>query len=146
MVCHLTSSEASLYEVLHDQKPEDYEFFVSMLAYGEIICSSKFPSGYIVILTKVKGEMLSHYRIQNELSLEEKLCIYTQCKKRVTVLREMGVYVSDCGSHNVLYCPETKYVTMVDFELTGVTEGRESVDRPELTAIFKRANVDDLKA
>lgn len=28
----------------------------------------------------------------------------------------------------------------------GVTEGRESVDRPELTAIFKRANVDDLKA
>lgn len=93
-----------------------------MLAYGEIICSSKFPSGYIITLSKAKGEKLNHYRIRDEVSTEEKLRIYTQCRKGAIVLRAMGVYASDCGPRNVLYCPKTKDVLMVDFELAEVTE------------------------
>lgn len=55
------ASEVGVYEKLHDLKPEGYGFFPSMLAYGRIICSSKFPSGYIAILSKVNGEPLYCY-------------------------------------------------------------------------------------
>lgn len=86
--------------------------------------------------SKEKNSTITVYEVN--CPPEEKFRIYTQCRRDVIFLRVMGVYALDRGPHNVLYCPETKDVTMVDFELTEVTETgkQQRGNRLELSALF----------
>lgn len=117
-------------------RPQGYDVFASVLEYGNITCSSIFPSGRVLVLTKAQGQLLSE--VWDELSLSAKSRVRDQCRKAVGILRKIPIYSSDAGKHNVLYSTTTETVTMLDFESVGVcTEDEVPVlDDPELTAIF----------
>lgn len=151
------ASEVSVYEKLHDLKPEGYEFCPSMLAYGKIFCSSKFPSGYIAILSKVNGEPFSCYlnpplepfaEEKLDLPIEEQLHIYTQCRKAISVLRSISLCLPGAGTQNVLYDKESKDLTVLDFEKPGAVDSEEELrrlDDIELELIFGRETGAELK-
>ncbi|KAK2809220.1 hypothetical protein FQN50_004056 [Emmonsiellopsis sp. PD_5] len=128
--------ETAVYEKLHEMHPEGYDVFASLLAYGDIICSSLFPSGYILLLTKREGEQVS--QIWDQLELVDKNRIRGQCRRAVSFLRRIPVYSGDAGKHNLLYSASSKTVTMLDFEAVGIPTPAEVaiLDAPELFMIF----------
>lgn len=125
-----------MYDRLHDNRPRGYSFFPSALVYGKIVCSSIFPSGYILVLSWVEGEPL--LRQWPGLADAEKQHIRRECRSAVAVFRELGIWVGDCGYHNILYSRPSRRVTMVDFEFIGFCseEHRRILYAPELLAIF----------
>ena len=109
-----------------------------MLGYGNIICSSVFPVGYILIVSSVKGEQLAG--LWDQLNFEEKDHIRQECRKAISVLRSFHIWLADAGKHNVIYSKDSKAVTLIDFESIGDCTGEEdTLDAPELLAIFGRA-------
>jgi hypothetical protein len=68
------AQEIHVYERLYQQKPEGFPFFPSVLGYGDIISSSVFPTGHILIITFVKGEPLTG--LWGQLGLGEKEYIH----------------------------------------------------------------------
>ncbi|KAJ5967787.1 hypothetical protein N7501_004035 [Penicillium viridicatum] len=129
------ADEARTYENIHAQRPAGFDFFPSLLGIGKICCSSIFPQGYIIVLTKVDGERLD--KQWNQLSGSVKEHIRSEIYKAIKVLRQASTIVIDSGMHNVLYDPETNAVTMVDFELMqACEEDTMSPDEPEMFSIF----------
>ncbi|GIJ98444.1 hypothetical protein Aspvir_000561 [Aspergillus viridinutans] len=127
--------EASTYERLYQLRPEGFEFFATLQSHGKIVCSSLFPKGHIMIIKKVKGEPLD--RQWDLLSTDHKQHIRSTIRRAVEALRSIGYLSLDSGKHNVLYSPETRTVTMLDFELMqACDESTMSPDRPEMYAIF----------
>ncbi|PLN77295.1 hypothetical protein BDW42DRAFT_177037 [Aspergillus taichungensis] len=130
------AQEAYVYNKLRRAKPQGFSFFPSVLEYGEIICSSVFAEGYIMVTTFVEGEPLAS--IWNEIDATDKQGILLQCRRAVAVLRSFRLYQSDAGKHNVLYSRRTKQTTMIDFESTHDCDVEEvdDLDAPELRMIF----------
>ncbi|CAG8907664.1 unnamed protein product [Penicillium egyptiacum] len=129
------ADEARTYENIHAQRPAGFDFFPSLLSIGKICCSSIFPQGYIIVMTKVDGERLD--KQWNQLSASVKEHIRSEIYKAIKVLRRASTIVIDSGMHNVLYDPETNAVTMVDFELMqACEEDTMSPDEPEMFSIF----------
>ncbi|KAJ5939874.1 hypothetical protein N7516_000042 [Penicillium verrucosum] len=127
--------EARTYENIHAQRPAGFEFFPSLLSIGKICCSSIFPQGYIIVMTKVDGERLDKQWTQLSGSVQEHIRL--EIYKAIKVLRRASTIVIDSGMHNVLYDPETNAVTMVDFELMqACEEDTMSPDEPEMFSIF----------
>ena len=64
--------------------------------------------------------------------------IKRQCKNAVKQFSDVGIWVGDCGMHNILYDRETCKDTLVDFEVIGecTEETRRQLDGPEMIAIF----------
>lgn len=100
--------------MVHGEQSQGYDFFPSLLAFGEIVCSSLFPSGSIMVLSRVGREPLD--TLWSSLDRDERICVQNQCQKAITVIRGMKVYLQDAGQHNVLYSRESTRATMVDFE------------------------------
>lgn len=111
------------------------DVFCTALDHGEIVCSSLFPRGYILVLSIVPGEPIS--TMWHELSAAQKIHVRDQCRKAISILRQKGIYIWDTGKRNVLYERETDTVTLIDFESTAPLppEGF-SVEGPELYRIF----------
>lgn len=95
------AQEVYVYEHLHQLKPEGFPFFPSVLGYGDIVSSSIFPTGHILIITFVEGEQLAG--LWDQLDAAEKEHIRQECRKAVSVLRSLQVWLADSGKHNVLY-------------------------------------------
>lgn len=122
------------YENIHMKRPQGYSFFPLMLSHGIISCSSLFPKGNILIMTKEPGKILNE--IWDTLSGPEKEHIRSEIFKAVLILRSFSVLSVDTGKHNILYHPETRSVTMIDFELMQACEDTLSPDMPEMYTIF----------
>ncbi|KAJ5800196.1 uncharacterized protein N7518_002264 [Penicillium psychrosexuale] len=130
------ADEARTYENIHAQRPAGFHFFPSLLSIGKICCSSIFPQGYIIVMTKVDGERLD--KQWNQLSGSVKEHIRSEIYEAIKVLRRASIIIIDSGMHNVLYDPETNAVTMVDFELMqACEEDTMGLDEPEMFAIFR---------
>ena len=65
--------------------PGGFELFAFLLCHGPIVCSSIFPAGYILIISKVAGERLD---IQwARISVTEKLHVKWNIRKAVNGLK-----------------------------------------------------------
>ena len=47
--------KANTYKKIYHRQPQGLKFFANLLSYGRIACLSLFPTGYILIITKVLG-------------------------------------------------------------------------------------------
>jgi hypothetical protein len=114
-----------------------------MLGYGDIMSSSVFPSGYILIITFAEGELLAG--LWDQISHGEQEHIRKECRKAISVLRSFRIWLADSGKHNVLYSRDSKVVTLIDFESIGQCTGDEvdELDAPEILAIFGREQNDE---
>lgn len=83
-----------------------------------------FSYGYILVLAKVKRELLQ--RRWEDVSAYQKACIYQEVSAAVNALRVVGIVWTDPGTHNVPYHEN-------DIDLYN---GKEVVHQPEMTAIF----------
>ncbi|RDH27107.1 hypothetical protein BDQ94DRAFT_185222 [Aspergillus welwitschiae] len=101
-----------------------------------IRCSSSFPKGNMLIISKVQGEPLTSQ--WTTLSPSSKLHIHSEVYKAIKVLRELSLVCIDAEMHNVLYDRVTNAVTMIDFELMQpVKPELVSPDLPEMYANFR---------
>ncbi|KAJ5486902.1 hypothetical protein N7530_001202 [Penicillium desertorum] len=82
--------------VLHERCPQGCAFFPSPYATGLIRCSSLFPHGFLLVLSKVKGEPL-HRRWADAPAQRKEVSI------AIRVFRTVGIVWTDPGTHNVLY-------------------------------------------
>jgi hypothetical protein len=123
--------------------PTGTNVFPSLVAYGKIICSSIFPSGWVLVLSKVKGAVLS--TIWDDLTLAERFHVQSQCRKAISILRNVYAISVDAGKHNVLYDRSTGATTMIDFERMKECDQNRlyRLDVPELYAIFGPELVQD---
>lgn len=126
--------ESMTYVNIHMKSPQGYSFFPSMLSHEIISCSSLFPKGNILIMTKEPGKILN--KVWDTLSGPEKEHIRSEIRKAVLILRSFSVLSVDTGKQNILYHPETRSVTMIDFELMQACEDTLSPDMPEMYTIF----------
>ena len=134
--------EANTYEQIYQRQPHGYEVFANLLSHGKIACSSVFPTGYILIITKVSGRPLTEQ--WNSLLTCQKVHVYLQVKKAVGVLRSISMISVDSGMHNILYSPILESVTMHDFEIMqGCDQNTINTDMPELFAIFEQMAVEE---
>lgn len=108
--------ETITYEHLQEKRPEGYSFLPLSCVDGVIRCSSLFPYGYILVLTKVKGEPLE--KRWADASTEWKEFIYRQVLTAISALRDVGVLWADPGPHDVLYHEDDNKpsVSVIDFE------------------------------
>lgn len=108
--------ETITYEHLQEKRPEGYSFFPLSCVDGVIRCSSLFPYGYILVLTKVKGEPLE--KRWADASTERKEFIYQQVLAAINALRDVGVLWADPGPRDVLYHEDDNKpsVSVIDFE------------------------------
>lgn len=134
--------EANTYERIYQKRPQGFEFFANLLAHGKIACSSLFPTGYILIITKVPGHPLIEQ--WSNLYTHEKAYVYFQVKKAIDILRSISMISVDSGMHNILYSPMSERVTMHDFEIMqGCDQNTINTDMPELFAIFGQMAVEE---
>lgn len=130
--------EVYVYHQLKEIQPASggsNDVFCAALDHGEILCSSVFPRGYILVLSIVPGEPIS--TMWHELSVAQKTRVRDQCRKAISILRQKGIYIWDTGKRNVLYERETDTVTLIDFESTApLPPHGYSVEGPELYRIF----------
>jgi hypothetical protein len=117
--------------------PQGCDVFPSLLSHGTITCTSLFPAGYILVLSRVEGRQLN--RVWEQLGPVAKNHVWDQCRKAVGILRQIKVCSLDAGKHNVFYSPATGQVTMLDFEVVGAcTESEVPIlGGPELGSIFR---------
>lgn len=54
--------------------------------------------------------------VWRDLDDHTKKVVREQCQRTVHVLHSVGVCVMDTGMHNIVFSPETKAVTLLDFE------------------------------
>ena len=87
------------------------------LACGKVTCSSVWPAGYILILSHVQGKPLLDFLLQ--LHVAEVDHVKCRCRSVVEILRDIGIWIGDCGVHNVLYNRQSCKVTLLDFEVIG---------------------------
>ncbi|KAE8352489.1 hypothetical protein BDV28DRAFT_148951 [Aspergillus coremiiformis] len=129
-------NETYVYDKLFDKRPGGYDVFAGIVLYGEVICSSVFPSGYIMLLRQVGGEPLLH--VWNTISNQDKTLVKDHCRKAIEHLRSVQIWVGDAGQHNVLFDMKTKKVTMIDFEVAGICaeDHLNEFDVPEMLDIF----------
>ncbi|CAI7590965.1 unnamed protein product [Penicillium viridicatum] len=134
--CQKYWNERRTYEILLEKRPGGYSFIPSPYAAGVIRCSSLFPYGFILVLTKVKGEPL--HRRWADLYAYQKEFVYQQVSAAVNALRAVGIVWTDPGPNNVLYHQDDAEpsVSVVDFEYIELRNGEAVVANPEMTAIF----------
>ncbi|KAJ5213600.1 hypothetical protein N7449_000769 [Penicillium cf. viridicatum] len=129
------SNELAVYERLHELRLSGFECFTRPVFSGDIICSTKFPEGKILLLEKVPGEQL--FGIWNSLPFAEKAHVFSECSSAIRTLRSISIRLLDSGRHNILYDRMSGKVTLVDFEAIDDLGGEQvSSLNPELVSIF----------
>lgn len=129
--------ESFVYEELDRKYPNGTAFFPSLLAYGSIICSSIFPAGLILIISKAEGQVLS--TVWDALPFTEKAYVRQQCRKAVGIRRSFQAVCVDAGKHNILYDRRTRTVTWIDFEMMSRCDLNRvhNLDAPEMGLYFR---------
>jgi serine/threonine protein kinase len=107
-------AEAEVYNRIWAQQPAGYRSFTKWISRGEIVCSSIFPSGYVVVLEQRDGMRLD--RLWHALSETERAYIQSECLNGIHALRQVDIRLDDPGKHNILYDRESRVVTLLDFE------------------------------
>lgn len=112
-----------VYQQIHESRDD---VFCKILERGEILCSSVFPKGYILVISMAEGEPLNV--IWDDLTLPQKNHVRAHCRKAISILRSKSIWIADTGKQNVLFSMRTNAITMVDFESMGLLELRETPD------------------
>ncbi|KAJ5823076.1 hypothetical protein N7447_005416 [Penicillium robsamsonii] len=107
-------NEAGVYHRLETAHPAGCYLFPKCIA-RQVVCSSLFPAGYVIIMEYREGERLSD--IWYMLNVAERAYIENECLKAIHALREISIRLDDPGKHNVLYARESRAVTLIDFEV-----------------------------
>ncbi|CAG8335135.1 unnamed protein product [Penicillium nalgiovense] len=128
-------TETAVYERLDATRPEGYYFFPKCLAWGKILCSSLFPTGYAVIFEHREGELLCD--IWHTLDATERAHIKAECLKAIQSLRSISIRWDDAGIHNILYARESRTVTLLDFEAAAETPDPSFGTSYEMEKIFR---------
>ncbi|PKX97569.1 uncharacterized protein P174DRAFT_449176 [Aspergillus novofumigatus IBT 16806] len=110
----LFDAEAAVYDRVWTQRPAGVHNFAKWILRGEIVCSSIFPSGYVLVLEHRDGMRLD--RVWHTLSEIERAHVQSQCLNGIHALRQVTVRLDDAGMHNILYSRESGVVTLLDFE------------------------------
>jgi hypothetical protein len=55
-------------------------------------------------------------RLWYTLSANERARVQSQCLAGINALRQVNVRLDDAGMHNILYCRESRALTLLDFE------------------------------
>lgn len=136
--------EKAFYDAMTDRYPEGSAFFPSLLAYGEVVCSSLVAGGNVMIISWEDGERLSD--LWQTLSQPDRIYIRNKCREAVAIIRQLNIYLQDSRKQNVLYERRTGKVTMLDFEHYGMCTPRhlQSLDAPELLTIFGRSGMSQI--
>ena len=69
------------------------------------------------MLSHVQGKPLLDFLLQ--LHVAEVDHVKRRCRSVVEILRDIGIWIGDCGVHNVLYNRQSCKVTLLDFEVIG---------------------------
>lgn len=91
-----------------------------------------------LILSWVNGLPLSE--LLPQLPIVEVGDIKRECREAVQVFQDIGIWVDDCGKHNVLYSRDTRKVTVLNFEVIVEfsEEHQRYLESPELVAVYGR--------
>ncbi|KAJ9483097.1 hypothetical protein VN97_g10317 [Penicillium thymicola] len=111
----LFDNEAAVYHRLETAQPPGSYLFPKCIARGQVICSSLFPAGYVIIMEYREGERLCD--IWHMLNAAERAHVENECLKAIHALRAISIRLDDPGKHNVLYARESRTVTLLDFEV-----------------------------
>ncbi|KAH2055723.1 hypothetical protein KXW51_002172 [Aspergillus fumigatus] len=131
----LFDAEAEVYHRLWTQRPAGLHNFTNWILRGDIVCSSIFPSGYVLVLEHRDGMRLD--RLWHTLSNTERAQVQSQCLNSVHALRQVTVRLDDAGMHNILYNRESGVIALLDFESAQVVESHSVVPvNHEMGAIF----------
>ncbi|KAJ5948269.1 hypothetical protein N7466_001284 [Penicillium verhagenii] len=118
----LFHAEAEVYNRIWAQQPTGYRSFTKWISRGEIVCSSIFPSGYVLVLEQRRGMRLD--RLWHTLSEAERAYVQSECLNGIHALRQVGIRLDDPGKHNILYDRDSRVVTLLDFESAQELESR----------------------
>ncbi|KGO77680.1 hypothetical protein PITC_071640 [Penicillium italicum] len=107
-------TEAAVYERISQGRYKRHDLFAQWILWGEIVCSSLFPVGYVLVLEEIEGARLSD--IWHNLTHDECSHVKAECRRAINQLRAMSLRLDDAGMHNVLFSQRDRRVTMIDFE------------------------------
>lgn len=131
----LFDAEAEVYHRHWTQRPAGLHNFTNWILRGDIVCSSIFPSGYVLVLEHRDGMRLD--RLWHTLSNTERAQVQSQCLNSVHALRQVTVRLDDAGMHNILYNRESGVIALLDFESAQVVKSHSVVPvNHEMGAIF----------
>ncbi|CAG7940607.1 unnamed protein product [Penicillium salamii] len=116
----LFEAEAEVYNRIWDQQPTGRRNFAKWISRGEIVCSTLFPSGHVLVLEQRPGMRLD--RIWDDLSDGERAYVQSDCLNGIHALRHVGLRLDDPGKHNVLFDRDRRVLTLLDFESAQLLE------------------------
>ncbi|CAG7999700.1 unnamed protein product [Penicillium salamii] len=131
----LFEAEVEVYQRIWTHPRANIDVFAKWHFSGEIICSSIFPSGYVLVLQHRNGVQLE--QIWDTLSEAERAHVQSQCLGGIYVLREVAVRLYDTGIHNILYCRDSRELTLIDFEIADVEPESDILTDQEMRRIFR---------
>ncbi|KAJ5533782.1 hypothetical protein N7527_000036 [Penicillium freii] len=132
----LFEAEAEVYNRIWAQQPAGCRNFAKWISRGEIVCSTIFPSGYVLVLEQRAGMRLD--RLWHDLSEGERAYIQSDCLNGIHALRQVGFRLDDPGQHNILYDRDSRVVTLLDFESAQLLESHTYVSTyHEMRIIFR---------
>ncbi|CAG8423377.1 unnamed protein product [Penicillium salamii] len=67
----------------------------------------------------------------------ERAQVQSQCLGGINVLREVAVRLYDTGIHNILYCRDSRELTLIDFEIADVEPESDILTDQEMRRIFR---------
>ncbi|KAJ5959514.1 uncharacterized protein N7479_006664 [Penicillium vulpinum] len=134
----LFEAEAEVYNRIWAQQPAERRTFAKWISRGEIVCSTIFPSGYVLVLEQRAGMRLD--RLWHDLSEGERAYIQSDCLNGIHTLRQVGFRLDDPGQHNILYDRDSRVVTLLDFESAQLLESHTDISTYyEMRIIFRSA-------
>ncbi|CAG8947663.1 unnamed protein product [Penicillium salamii] len=132
----LFEAEAEVYNRIWDQQPAGHRNFAKWISRGEIVCSTIFPSGYVLALEQRAGMRLD--RLWHDLSEGERAYVQSDCLDGIHALRQVGLRLDDPGKHNILYDRDRHVVTLLDFESAQLLESHIYISTNfEMRIIFR---------
>lgn len=109
--------ESQVYETIERRKANGVavpDTFASCFFTGQIMCSSIFPQGYIIVMEKRSGHPVAD--ILEELSFEEQNVLIERIRDAIGLLDECDVEIGNPGLlEDMLFCRRTGQTTLIDF-------------------------------
>ncbi|KAJ5979800.1 hypothetical protein N7481_007098 [Penicillium waksmanii] len=109
--------ESKVYETIERRKANGVavpDCFASCFFTGQIMCSSIFPQGYIIVMEKRSGHRVAD--IIEELSFEEQNVLIERIRDAISLLDECDVEVGNPRLlEDMLFCQRTGQTTLIDF-------------------------------
>ncbi|KAI5811425.1 hypothetical protein DFH27DRAFT_620698 [Peziza echinospora] len=134
-------TELEVYQRLNGIAPHGgHSYFASLIAHGEVICSSILPNGYLIVMTELPGEPFSN-RIWRMIGPHGRNEMSSKLQEAISVLRHMNLWNRDAAKDNILYDMATGSVAMIDFEQMESNDlNNFELEGPELWIIMAEPN------